>query len=108
MLKQIAAKSGLLITACLIAAMFAQSVQSSPERVQVVRQAGPGSSAAVTGAAYYAPFSTASQSRVTEEESSAYDFIIKNGRIIDGAGNPWVSGDVAIRGARIAKIGKLD
>ncbi|PYV72752.1 MAG: dihydroorotase [Acidobacteria bacterium] len=41
-------------------------------------------------------------------QSSAYDFIIKNGRIIDGSGNPWVSGDIAISDDRIAKIGKLD
>src|SRR5438128_5078777 len=41
-------------------------------------------------------------------QSSAYDFIIKNGRIIDGSGNPWVSGDIAISGDRIAKIGKLE
>jgi N-acyl-D-amino-acid deacylase len=38
-----------------------------------------------------------------DNPSNAYDFIIKNGRIIDGSGNPWVSGDVAIRGDRIAK-----
>ena len=41
-------------------------------------------------------------------QSSAYDFIIKNGRIIDGSGNPWVSGDIAISDDRIAKIGKLE
>ena len=41
-------------------------------------------------------------------QSSAYDFIIKNGRIIDGSGNPWLSGDIAISGDRIAKIGKLE
>jgi N-acyl-D-amino-acid deacylase len=41
-------------------------------------------------------------------QSSAYEFIIKNGRIIDGSGNPWVSGDIAISGDRIAKIGKLE
>jgi N-acyl-D-amino-acid deacylase len=28
--------------------------------------------------------------------------------IIDGTGNPWVSGDIGIRGDRIAVIGKLD
>jgi len=43
-----------------------------------------------------------------ENKGNAYDVIIKNGRIIDGSGNPWVSGDIAIRGDRIAKIGKLD
>jgi len=41
-------------------------------------------------------------------QSDTYDVIIKNGKIIDGSGNPWVSGDVAIRGDRIAKIGTLN
>ena len=36
-----------------------------------------------------------------------YDVIIRNGRIIDGTGSPWVSGDVAIRGDRIVAIGRL-
>jgi N-acyl-D-amino-acid deacylase len=36
-----------------------------------------------------------------------YDVIIRKGRIIDGTGNPWVSGDVAINGERIAAIGNL-
>jgi len=40
--------------------------------------------------------------------STDYDVIIKNGSIIDGSGNPWVSGDIAIRGDRIAAIGKLE
>ncbi|HVO80182.1 MAG TPA: D-aminoacylase [Terriglobales bacterium] len=44
----------------------------------------------------------------TEPASSpTYDVIIRNGRIIDGTGNPWVSGDVALRGERIAAIGNL-
>ncbi len=37
----------------------------------------------------------------------AYDILIRNGRIVDGSGNPWFSGDVAIRGNRIVAIGKL-
>jgi N-acyl-D-amino-acid deacylase len=37
----------------------------------------------------------------------AYDVIIRNGRIIDGSGNPWVSGDIGIKGDRITKIGNL-
>ncbi|HSB12097.1 MAG TPA: D-aminoacylase [Blastocatellia bacterium] len=36
-----------------------------------------------------------------------YDLIIMNGRIVDGSGNPWFYGDVAIRGDRIIKIGKV-
>lgn len=43
----------------------------------------------------------------TTEASAPYDVIIRNGRIIDGSGNPWVSGDIAIRGDRIAAIGQL-
>jgi dihydroorotase/N-acyl-D-amino-acid deacylase len=35
---------------------------------------------------------------------SVYDVVIENGRIVDGAGNAWFYGDVAIRGDRIAKI----
>jgi len=34
-----------------------------------------------------------------------YDTVIRNGRIIDGAGNPWVSGDIAIKDGRIARMG---
>lgn len=41
-------------------------------------------------------------------KSPDYDVIIRNGRIIDGSGNPWVSGDIAIRGDRIAVIGHVD
>jgi dihydroorotase/N-acyl-D-amino-acid deacylase len=42
------------------------------------------------------------------ENNNDYDVIIKHGSIIDGTGNPWVSGDIGIRGDRIAAIGKLD
>ncbi len=37
-----------------------------------------------------------------------YDVIIRNGHIIDGTGSPWYSGDIAIRGGKIAALGKLD
>ncbi|OYW16984.1 MAG: N-acyl-D-aspartate/D-glutamate deacylase, partial [Planctomycetales bacterium 12-60-4] len=36
-----------------------------------------------------------------------YDLVIRNGHIVDGTGNPWFAGDVAIRGDRIVAIGKL-
>lgn len=36
-----------------------------------------------------------------------FDVMILNGKIIDGSGNPWYSGDIGIRGDRIAAIGKL-
>jgi N-acyl-D-amino-acid deacylase len=37
----------------------------------------------------------------------SFDIVIKNGKIIDGAGNPWYHGDIAIRDGRISKIGLL-
>ena len=37
-----------------------------------------------------------------------FDIIIKNGRIVDGSGNPWYKGDVGIRDGRIAALGSLD
>ena len=37
-----------------------------------------------------------------------YDVILRHGKIIDGSGNPWFPGDVAIRGDRIAAIGNLE
>jgi len=36
-----------------------------------------------------------------------YDVVIRNGRIIDGSGSPWYSGDIGIRQGRIARIGNL-
>jgi dihydroorotase/N-acyl-D-amino-acid deacylase len=36
-----------------------------------------------------------------------FDIVILNGHIIDGTGSPWYSGDVGIRGGRIAAIGTL-
>lgn len=35
------------------------------------------------------------------------DIIIRNGKILDGTGNSWFYGDVAIKDGRIFKIGKL-
>ncbi|WP_337045087.1 N-acyl-D-amino-acid deacylase family protein [Emticicia sp. 17c] len=34
-----------------------------------------------------------------------YDLIIKNGRIVDGSGNPWYVSDVAIKDGKVAAIG---
>ena len=36
-----------------------------------------------------------------------FDIIIKNGRVIDGAGNPWFRADVGIQGEKIKKVGSL-
>ncbi len=36
-----------------------------------------------------------------------YDLVIINGRVVDGAGNPWFRADVAIKDGRIARIGQI-
>jgi N-acyl-D-amino-acid deacylase len=36
-----------------------------------------------------------------------YDLIIKGGKLVDGAGNPWYYGDIAINNGKIATGGKL-
>jgi len=37
-------------------------------------------------------------------QPSSYDLLITNGRVVDGTGNAWFMGDVAISGDRIARI----
>jgi N-acyl-D-amino-acid deacylase len=37
-----------------------------------------------------------------------YDLIVRNGRILDGTGNPWFRAGVAVRDGRIAAIGSLN
>jgi N-acyl-D-aspartate/D-glutamate deacylase len=40
--------------------------------------------------------------------SESFDLIIRGGTIVDGSGAPAFTGDVAIRGDRIAAVGKVD
>lgn len=37
-----------------------------------------------------------------------YDLLILNGRVLDGAGNPWRQADVGVRDGRIARLGPLE
>ncbi|WP_066803106.1 N-acyl-D-amino-acid deacylase family protein [Sphingomonas asaccharolytica] len=37
-----------------------------------------------------------------------YDIVIRHGHVLDGAGNPWVAADIAIKDGRIARIGAVD
>lgn len=37
-----------------------------------------------------------------------FDILIRGARIIDGTGNPWLRGDIGVRGGRIAAVGNLD
>lgn len=40
-------------------------------------------------------------------KAQSYDLVIKNGRVVDGTGNPWIYADVAIQHGRIARIGTI-
>jgi N-acyl-D-aspartate/D-glutamate deacylase len=40
--------------------------------------------------------------------TAQYDVLIRNGRVLDGTGNPWRLADVAISDGRIARIGNLE
>ena len=35
---------------------------------------------------------------------SGYDLIISGGHVVDGTGNPWFTGDIAIQGDRIVRV----
>ncbi|PYK96357.1 MAG: hypothetical protein DME19_19960 [Verrucomicrobia bacterium] len=37
-----------------------------------------------------------------------YDLVIRRGKIVDGSGNPWFHGDVAVKGDRILAIGRVE
>ena len=41
------------------------------------------------------------------QPAAPFDVVIINGHIIDGTGSPWYSGQIGIRGGRIAAIGDL-
>ena len=44
---------------------------------------------------------------VWAQPQRSYDLIIRGGRVVDGTGNPWTGGDVAIKDGRVATVGRL-
>jgi N-acyl-D-amino-acid deacylase len=41
------------------------------------------------------------------EPVPVYDVVIRNARVLDGLGNPWINADVAVANGRIAAVGKI-
>jgi N-acyl-D-amino-acid deacylase len=78
-----------------------------PEPANSMRQARaarrkPSASRAALGLALLLAFAA-----VVRAAPAPFDLVIIHGRIIDGTGSPWYSGDVGIRNGRIAAIGNL-
>jgi N-acyl-D-amino-acid deacylase len=44
---------------------------------------------------------------VSQPQPARYDILIRNGRVLDGSGNPWMAADIGIREGRIAAMGRL-
>jgi N-acyl-D-amino-acid deacylase len=47
-------------------------------------------------------------SAVSAAAEPRYDVVIRNARLLDGLGNPWIRGCIAIKDGRIADIGRCD
>jgi N-acyl-D-aspartate/D-glutamate deacylase/amino acid transporter len=85
--------------AVMLAGLLGTSACASSSPIQGAPPAAPasGSAAAATS---LTPAATAS-------DDSTYDVVIRNGRVLDGAGNPWIRADVGIRNGRFARIGVI-
>ncbi len=49
----------------------------------------------------------AAGSPALDQAEGRVDLILKNGRVVDGSGNPWFRGDIAVAGGKIVAIGRL-
>lgn len=44
---------------------------------------------------------------VANAPAPEYDIVIRGGRVLDGAGSPWVRADVAVKDGRVVRIGQV-
>ncbi len=44
---------------------------------------------------------------IAAQQVTPYDLVIRNGRVLDGTGNPWFPADIGVRGGRIVRVGDL-
>jgi N-acyl-D-amino-acid deacylase len=63
--------------------------------------------AAVVLAALVLSAGLAAGPRALRAPEAAYDLVITNARVVDGAGNPWFRADVAVKDGRIARVGHV-
>src|SRR5262249_36620600 len=43
-----------------------------------------------------------------QDSQPGYDLVIRNGRVFDGAGNPWILADVAISNGHFVRVGRIE
>ena len=63
--------------------------------------------AAMSAAAYAGEAATKTTSR-EQVAFDLHDLVLKNGRVLDGAGNPWFKADIGVKDGRISRIGRVD
>jgi N-acyl-D-amino-acid deacylase len=63
--------------------------------------------ALVAGFIFAAPMPSRAQTNYATTDQFDYDIVIRNGRVLDGAGNPCIFADVAIKDGRFVKLGKI-
>lgn len=61
---------------------------------------------AVAGCAKATPPAAPDAASPAAHTSASYDLVIRGGRVLDGAGNPWVAADVAVREGRIVRVAR--
>lgn len=60
-----------------------------------------------SGGAHCSPTNAAKSAVCRAHADTTYDVVIRNGRVLDGEGNPWIRADVAISNGHFVKIGKI-
>ncbi len=55
----------------------------------------------------FAAFVMALAAPISTQPPARYDLLIRNGRVLDGSGNPWLAADIGIRDGRVVDMGRL-
>ena len=64
--------------------------------------------AAAISAAAYAGEAAANTTSRERQALNLHDLVLKNGRVLDGAGNPWFKADIGVKNGQISRIGGGD